>query len=233
MKHVVLAAALVLIAALVAVGPAGCEPSSTLTVVVEEGANALRVNLPAVPTLPPPPQPVTHPDGAHTIWGIRHVAARNWNKSVRVRGYITRAYVPMIRDARTHQMRPCRELDRCLEDKPHIFIADTANEQDPERLMMVTGYAQFQADIDTARLAARRPGAAPAVPAAPPGGPLPPPMPIDFYDGARVVVTGTLVRHAPNGMGDSNGLLNYISHVTETPSPLDPVAIAAAAHPPH
>ena len=53
----------------------GCEGESKLNVVVEEGANAPHVNLPSVPTLPPPP-PTNHTDGSMTVYGVRHLAAR-------------------------------------------------------------------------------------------------------------------------------------------------------------
>jgi hypothetical protein len=137
-----------------------------------------------------------------------------------VRGFITHAYVPMVPNARPP--RVCLERDRCLEDKPHVFIADTATETDPEKLMMVTGYAAFQSDIETARTQARSGHPVgegnPALAAAG----LTRPVPTDFYDGAQITVTGAFMRRAANGQADSNGLLDYQRHVTITPSPLAP-----------
>ena len=66
-----------------------CGGESKLNITVEEGANARRANLPAVPTLPPPPP--AHPSGSNeifTVYGVRHFAAKNWTKSVQVRGFI-------------------------------------------------------------------------------------------------------------------------------------------------
>jgi hypothetical protein len=201
----------------------GCGGESRVNAVVEEGEHAPRVNLPAVPTLPPPPHPVEVSPGIYSVYGVRHQAARNWTKEVRVRGYIARAYVPIVPGSRPP--RVCTERDRCLEEKPHVFIADTPNEQDPERLMMVTGYANFQSEIEEARLAARRGGAAPGAgnPALAEAG-LTRTIPTDFYEGAQVTVTGYFKRRADNGQADSNGLLDYRSHETNQPSPQAPPA---------
>lgn len=210
---------------------ASCSAESKLNVVIEEGANAPHPNIPEVPQLPAPPQPVQHPDGVHTVWGVRHVAARNWGHNMRVRGFIVGVYEPMVPG--TNPPRRCREQDRCLEEKPHIFIADTPDETDHSRWMQVTGYANYQAEIDEARrLAARqRPSAAPsAAPsagasagasAAPQGGGG---VPTDFDRGAKVVISGALRRRAANGQADSTGLLEYQSHVTEQPAPPPPNA---------
>ncbi|MEI8256137.1 MAG: hypothetical protein WCJ30_10750, partial [Deltaproteobacteria bacterium] len=151
MKYAVMAAAGLLMGVSVALG-IGCEGESRLTVVMEEGAQAPRANLPSVPTLPPPPYPVQYPDGAFSIYGIRHMAARNWTKQVTVRGWVVKVYVPFVPNSRPQ--RVCTERDRCDELKPHVFIADAQNEQDPEKQMMVTGFAGFQSEIDDARLAA-------------------------------------------------------------------------------
>jgi hypothetical protein len=220
MKHGVLALFGLVAGTGLALG-VGCSGESKLDVVIEEGASAPRVQLPSVPTLPPSPYPVTYAPGIYSVYGARHQAARNWNKEIRVRGYIAKVYTPIVPGSRPP--RVCTERDHCNEEKPHIFIADTPNEQDPERLMMVTGYASFQSDIDAARLAARRGGANPAAgnPALAAAG-LTRPVPVDFYEGAQITVTGILKRRADNGHADSNGLLDYRSHETNQPSPQAP-----------
>jgi hypothetical protein len=158
MKYAVMAVAGVLVGGAAALG-IGCEPTNKLDVSVEEGPSAPHPNLPAVPTLPPPPAPVTYPDGAYSIYGVRHVAARNWSKQVRVRGYIAKVYVPMVPGV--NPPRVCGERDHCLEEKPHIYIADTAGETDPEKLMMVTGHASSVGDRRRApRRGLRPPGGA-------------------------------------------------------------------------
>lgn len=225
MKYAVIAAAGLSMGVGVALG-IGCEGQSRLNVVMEEGAQAPRANLPSVPTLPPAPYPVQYPDGAFSVYGVRHMAARNWTRQVTVRGWLVKVYVPFVPN--TRPPRVCTERDRCDELKPHVFLADAQNEQDPARQMMVTGYAGFQSDIDGARTAAR--SGHPAVagnPALAAQG-LTHAVPTDFYEGAQITVTGALTRRATNGHADSNGLIDYTRHVTNTPSPADPIAAAAA-----
>jgi len=197
----------------------GCEGESKVTVVVEEGTTAPHVNLPSVPTLPPPP-PTRHTDGAFTVYGVRHEALRTpadyYTKQHRLHGFIVSLYVPRVTEGgRAGQV--CNQNDRCNEERPHIYIADTRNERDPQRLMMVTGYATFQYEIDDAKRATRNGPPPPPPPGAPPG--LQRTIPTDFDEGAEVVVTGMLVRRAGNGQADSNGLLEYVSHTTTTPAP--------------
>jgi hypothetical protein len=220
MKYAVLTVVGLLSGAAAGVG-IGCEGSNKLDVVNEEGANAQHANLPSIPAIPPPPAPVTYPDGAFSVYGVRHVAARNWSKQVRVRGYITKVYTPFVPG--TNPPRVCGERDRCLEEKPHVYIADTATEADPERLMMVTGYANYQSELDDARRAAAS-GHAPTAPGSPAlaTAGLTHAIPTDFNEGAQVTVTGTLARRAGNGEADSNGLVDYGSHVTNTPAPAPP-----------
>jgi hypothetical protein len=197
----------------------GCEGESKLNVVIEQGPNAPNVNLPVVPTLPPPP-PARHTDGSYTLYGLRHESLRNpaetFTKQQRVHGFVVSVYIPRVADgARAGQI--CNERDRCMEERPHVYIADTRTERDPQRLMMVTGYATSQYEIDDAKRVARS-GHPPAAPAGQPAA-LQHTIPTDFDEGAEVVITGTFSRRAANGQADSAGLLEYISHTTTTPAP--------------
>ncbi len=134
----------------------GCDGESKLNVVTEEGAAAPHVNLPTVPTLPAPP-PINHTDGSFTIYGVRHSATRDsnlWSKQQRVHGFIVSVYT-----ARNERGQPCTEADRCVEERPHMYISDARAERDPAKMMMVTGYATFQHEIEAARTAARGPSA--------------------------------------------------------------------------
>lgn len=208
----------------------GCQGESKLNVVVEEGAAAPHVNLPAVPTLPPPP-PARHTDGSLTIYGVRHEALRApadmFSKQQRVHGFVVSVYTPRVVDG-PRRGQICTERDRCTEERPHIYIADNRGERDPQRMMMVTGYAMFQYEIDDAKRVARQ-HPTPAAPAPTPANPnaaalAPRTIPTDLDEGAEVVVTGTLSRRASNGQADSNGLLEYVSHTTVTPAPPPPNA---------
>lgn len=216
MKQSGLAVGGLVIGAVIALG-VGCESGNKLNAVLEEGSNAVHVNLPAVPQLPPPP-PVNHSEGVFTIYGVRHQAARDpaaiWNKAQKVHGFIVSVYV-----ARNERGQNCTERDRCLEERPHIFIADSRTERDPERMMQVTGYATFQREIDEARENARRNRPASAQQQQMIAAGLARPVPSDFDEGAEITVQGNFTRRAANGQANSNGLLEYQSHVTNTPAP--------------
>jgi hypothetical protein len=204
-----------------------CGGESKLNVTVEEGSTARRANLPAVPTLPPPPP--AHPSGSteiFTVYGVRHFAAKNWTKRVQVRGFIVKVHEEFVPNA--NPQRLCLERDHCNEERPHVFLADSATEQDPEKWIQVTGYAQFQYEVLDAQRAARSGRPAPPPQGAQLGAMAPPTIPPDFFRGAQVTVTGEFVRRAPNGQADSRGLLNFRSHTTDTPSPDDPAARRAA-----
>jgi len=124
-----MAAAGLVLGATLALG-IGCEPESKLNVVVEEGQNALHVNLPAVPTLPPPP-PANHPDGAFTIYGVRHAALRDpslFTKQQRVRGFIVSVYTPRVEEG-PRRGQVCTQRDRCNEERPRVYIADARTER--------------------------------------------------------------------------------------------------------
>ena len=199
----------------------GCDGESKLNAVAEEGAAAPHVNLPTVPTLPAPP-PLNHTDGSFTVYGVRHQSTRDpnlWSKQQRVHGFIVSVYT-----ARNERGQPCTEADRCVEERPHIYISDNRVERDPAKMMMVTGYATFQHEIETARVGARAGHPPTAAVLAQIAAGLVKPVPTDFDEGAEVVVTGNLTRRAANGQADSNGLLEYTSHTTVTPAPPAPPA---------
>lgn len=198
----------------------GCGGESRVSVTVEEGASRRQANLPSVPTLPPPPFPVQYPNtDQYSVYGIRHVAARNWTKQVTVKAYIVDVYLPCITPPGQRNARTCTERDRCNEERPHIYIADRPDETDHEHWMQVTGYAQFQSEIEEQRRAARNRPAGAAADAGAAGAPT---MPVDFtHVGLPIVVSGQFVRTASNGQADANGLLVYRTHQPiEIPNPL-------------
>jgi hypothetical protein len=185
MKQSALAIGGIVFGAVCALG-VGCESGNKLNVLLEEGSTAVHVNLPAVPQLPPPP-PVNHSEGVFTLYGVRHQAARDaaniWSKVQKVHGFIVSVYV-----ARNERGQNCTERDRCLEERPHIFIADSRTERDPERMLQVTGYATFQREIDEARENHRRNRPVPAAQQAMITAGLARPVPFDFDEGAEVIV---------------------------------------------
>ena len=51
-------------------------------------------SLPNVPTLPPPPHPVQHPDQSYSIYGVRRRESVTMGTDVAVTGYIVEIYTP-------------------------------------------------------------------------------------------------------------------------------------------
>ncbi|MEM1418571.1 MAG: hypothetical protein AAGH15_26995, partial [Myxococcota bacterium] len=130
MKRTTLALALFLFA--------GCDqPASDLNI---ERLPEVRPNLPAVPTLPPPPHPTTLGDGSYTIFGVRNRLRNTIDTQVSVTGYLVKIYeVPEC------ESEPCPRPAA-----PHMWIADVAGEQDQDKMLMVVGYAENQEQIDEA-----------------------------------------------------------------------------------
>lgn len=164
----------------------------------------VRPNLPEVPTLPPAPHPTQYPDQSYSIYGVRKRMQRTVDTEVQVTGYIVDIYRP----PECPQGRTCPPARM-----PHIWLADTRGEQDPNKRMRVAGYAENQQMIDQAIEDARR-GEAPEVHE---GGP--PPIPTDFGVGAKVRITGQFVRVSGTGFADSQGMIDYRSHTTVEPAP--------------
>ncbi len=95
----------------------------------------VRPNLPPVPTVPPPAHPITYPDGTYTVYGVRKRVAHTIDTEVKVTGYITWVYTPPT----------CPEGRTCPPAKmPHCRIADTANETDERKTLVLVGYAENQ-----------------------------------------------------------------------------------------
>lgn len=158
-------------------------------------------NLPAVPTLPPPPHPTTYPDGSYSVYGVRARLRNTIDTELAVTGYIVDIYTPPECDRR-HDPN-CRVL------APHMRIADTRGESDPAKTLMVVGYAENQEQIDEAVELHRRGRYEPPPPES---GLLP--IPVDFAVGNKVKVTGRFTRISSAGFNNSDGLLEYKGHET-------------------
>ncbi len=156
--------------------------------------------LPSVPTLPPPPYPIQYPDTTYSVYGVRRREATTMDHDVTVTGYIVEIYLPP----------ECPEGRTCpVPAAPHLWIADARDiPADGQRLMLV-GYATSQVAIDEAVEDHRR------------GREQPPesesgiiPIPVDFYVGNKVKVTGRFARVSGAGFNSSEGLMEYRSHET-------------------
>ena len=160
-------------------------------------------SLPAVPTLPPPPYPVTFPDQSYSVYGLRRRESTTMDTDVTVTGYIARVYVPDV----------CPEGHTCpAPAAPHIWIADARGETDDTHLLIVAGYAENQIAIDEARDAEAHNHPQPTEEES---GQVP--IPTDFYVGAKLTVHGHFARISSSGFNVSEGLLEYRSHTTIEP----------------
>ncbi len=160
-------------------------------------------SLPNVPTLPPPPYPVTYPDQSYSVYGLRRRESTTMDTDVNVTAYIARVYAP----------EECPEGHTCpTPAAPHMWIADARGETDESHMLMVVGYAENQIAIDEARDGELH-GHPQEVDVE--SGQLP--IPTDFWPGAKVHVVGHFARISSSGFNVSEGLLEWHSHTTIEP----------------
>lgn len=184
----------------------GSEPASDLKV---ERLPEVHPNLPAVPTLPPPPYPVQLPDQSYTVYGLRKRLRNTIDTDVTVTAYIVDAYVPPV----------CPEGRTCpTPAAPHLWLADARDDHEERNRLTLVGYAENQAQLDEAVEAARR--GHPILPQHPEAGELQ--IPFDFFPGAKIKVTGHFGYMSSTGFSEASGVLEYRSHTTIEPSPTPP-----------
>ena len=178
---------------------AGCEKAaqdSSQEGAADDGLPKIKPDLPAVPTIPPPPYPITYADESHSVFGIRHRMRYSIDTETAVTGYIISVYEPPV----------CKEKNKDLcpiEKAPHIWIGDKADEGERAHQLIVVGYADNQKQLDRAqkgqRDRSREPNAVK--------------VPTDFAVGNKVKVKGHFTMLAA-GFNTSNGLLEYLGHDT-------------------
>lgn len=192
---------------------AGCEQTATANVNVEK-LPAVEPNVPAVPTLPPPPYPIQYDDQSYSVYGVRRAIRRTIDTDVKVTGYIAEVYKPP----------ECEKDQKCpLPPAPHMFLADSASETDKKKMLLVAGYAENQLSLDEALEAAMK-----GKPILPPEDSGLLPVPTDFFKGAKVKIEGRFAYMSGSGFQSSEGVLGYNGHETLQTSPEDPVAAKAA-----
>lgn len=210
----------VLISAVILLGMGalwGCEKTTEAKVQVEK-LPEFKPNIPTVPTLPPPPHPTQYPDGSYSVYGLRKMLRDTINTAVTVKGYIAKVYQPP----------PCPEGKRCeTPAAPHLWVADTPNEEDETKLLLVAGYAENQGQIDEAIEAAMK-----GQPLEVPEGSDAPPIPVDLFRAAEVKFQGRFA-YSTGGFGaafrgfqHSDGVLAYTTHTVLKPSPEAPAVKA-------
>jgi hypothetical protein len=190
----------------------GCDKAAEAKVQVEK-LPEVKPSLPAVPTLPPPPHPTQYADQSYSVYGLRRAIRKTIDQDVAVTGYIAKVYVPP----------ECPPKTKCpLPPAPHIWVADTANETDDLKLLIVAGYAENQKAIDDAIKEAKKgkkkdAKTEKAEKEKEEAGLLP--IPIDFFAGAKIKVKGRFAFISGSGFQSSEGVLNYNGHETLEPAP--------------
>jgi hypothetical protein len=186
----------------------GCEGAGSAASVQVEKLPDIKPSLPSVPKLPPPPHPIQHPDNTYSLFGLRKRMRNTMDTEVELTGYVVETYVPP----------ECPKGKTCPQARaPHVFLADTATETDPNKRIMLVGYAENQKAIDEA-IAAVKKGKYEAPD--PESGLLP--IPTDLFPGAKVKVKAQFSRISGSGFAQSDGLLDYRGHTTLEPPPAPP-----------
>lgn len=206
-------------------GGIGCKGDQLKGAEAEVQQGKIKVTVPAIPSFEVPKQ---HPDGSHTIKGLRVLGKKYLKSEISIRGLIIWKY-----DCRT-AVRLTNETDEALDkrietdpticQRPHFYLGDTADTP-VERAIKIVEIPRAPTAAEKKNLPKDVIKAWPAVP------------PYDVGD--EVVVAGPWVVSAPHGDSDTNGLLVYktIKNVTknwETPPPdpnaLPPATVAPPAH---
>lgn len=182
----------------------GNEPTAAADLTIERLPD-VEPNLPAVPTLPPPPHPIQHADNSYSVYGLRHRIRNTMDSDVEVTGYIVEIYQPP--ECEEDQPEQCPPASA-----PHMWIADTAQEADTGKRLMVVGYADSQAQIDEAIENHERGRTEELTPEQIAMGMRP--IPVDFAVGNKVKVSGRFTRVSGSGFNNSEGLIEYAGHET-------------------
>ena len=192
---------------------AGCDTASGSSVEVEKLPD-IKPNLPAVPTLPPPPYPIQYPDSSYSLFGLRKRIKTTMDTDVDLTGYVVETYAPP----------ECPENKTCPPARaPHVYLSDAKGENDPAKRILLVGYAENQKVIDETMIEKKK------------GKYKPPeaesgllPIPTDLFPGAKIKVHARFARVSGSGFAQSDGLLDYRAHTTiepptEVPEPKVPV----------
>ncbi len=182
-----------------AVAAGGCSGKGEASELKVERLPDVQPNLPTVPKLPPPPHPVKYADGSYSVYGLRKKIEDSIDQTVSVTGYIVAIYEPP----------ECPKKKKCRAKAPHMWIADSAGEQDKTKWLQVVGYAENHKQLQEAIEQAKKGRYEPPPPES---GLLP--IPVDFAVGNKVKVTGRFTYVSGAGFASSDGVLEYRGHET-------------------
>jgi hypothetical protein len=192
---------------------AACDASPSASAEVTKLPD-IKPNLPAVPTLPPPPYPIQYTDNSYSLFGLRKKMKNTLDTEVDLTGYVVETYVPP----------ECPTGKNCPPARaPHVYLADSKGETDAAKRILLVGYAENQKSIDEALVDKKR-GKVRAP--NPESGILP--VPTDLFPGAKIKAHARFTRVSGSGFAQSDGLLDYRGHTTLEPPTEIPEPTAAA-----
>lgn len=200
-----------------------CAIASLPMVSVEQTASAQQVaveklpdvkpNLPPVPTLPPPPFPIQYSDQSYSVYGLRRAIRRTINNEVTITGYIAKVFIPEVCPPEGTPAKEAKTIKCPLPPAPHIWVADTKDETDNTKMVLIGGYAENQKAIDEAIADAKKPKKK----APPPEETGLIPVPADLFQGAKIKLKGRFTYMSGAGFQSSEGVIDYAEHETLEP----------------
>jgi hypothetical protein len=158
---------------------------------------------------------VQYPDSSYSLFGLRQRMKNTMDTDVDVTAYVVETYVPP----------ECPEDKNCPAARaPHVYLADTKDEQDATKRILLVGYAENQKAIDEAIIDTKK---GKYKPPDPESGLLP--IPVDLFPGAKIKVKAHFARVSGSGFAQSDGVLDYRGHTTLEPPAVVPDPAATAA----
>jgi hypothetical protein len=183
-----------------------CEQKAEAKVQVEKLPD-VTPNVPAVPTLPPPPHPIQYQDQSYSVYGLRRNLRRTIDSDVTVTAYVAKVFVAP----------ECPPKEKCpTPPAPHVWLADIAGETDELKYLLMADYAENQVTIDEA-IANEKKGKVQDAAELEQMGLSP--LPTDLFAGAKVAVKGRFAYVSGGGFQSSEGVLSYAGHTTLEPAP--------------
>jgi hypothetical protein len=195
-----------------------CEGTASAQQVAVEKLPDVKPNLPPVPTIPPPPFPIQYSDQSYSVYGLRRAIRRTINNEVTVTGYIAKVFIPPVCPPEGTPAKEAKTFKCPLPPAPHIWVADTKQEGDNTKMVLIGGYAENQKAIDEAILASKKP----VKKAAPPEDTGLIPVPVDLFQGAKVKLKGRFTYMSGAGFQSSEGVIDYAGHETLEPGEAPP-----------
>lgn len=201
---VVLAATVlpVVVVAILVLASAACENSGLKGAKAEVKETTIKLDLPPVPEFN---TPSPHPDGTHTVRGMRLKGRKLFKTEQKIRGFVTWKY-DCVKALRTPELTE-KQVRQLIADnpaqctRPHFYIGDAADTAPEKSVWIVEVPRKLRKDeMRNLNSAERRAASRIKVPR------------VEIGD--EVVVIGTWDSSSPQGFANSDGLLVYQSMET-------------------